>query len=94
MPKTTPKKPRNEKTFILRKVQRRLIDVYGYKNFLNPPSVRIVREVNQFVTEHADHNFFFEKKHSDMPCPGIVHLESENNAQKRRIWGLGAPSDV
>ena len=76
VPETTPKKPRIEKTFFPTEAQSRLLDVCGYKDFLNPPGFGTVREVNQFVTEHADHIKEFEKKHDNMPYPGIVHFMS------------------
>ena len=55
VPETTPKKPHIEKTFFPTEAQRRLLNVCGYKDFLNPPGFGTVWEVNQFVTEHADH---------------------------------------
>ena len=76
VPETTPKKSRIEKTFFPTKTQRRFLDVCKYKDFLNPPCFGTVREVNQFVTEHADHRIKFEKKHGGMPCPNMVHFMS------------------
>ena len=54
VPDTTPKKSRIEKTFYPTEAQRQFLDVCGYKEFLNPPGFGTAREVNQFVTEHAD----------------------------------------
>ena len=54
----TSKKPRIEKTLFPTEAQRRLLDVCGYKDFLNPPGFETVREVNQFVTEHTEQMFF------------------------------------
>ena len=76
VPDTTPKKPRIEKTFYPTEAQRRLLDVCGYKEFLNPPGFGTVREVNEFVTEHADFRKEFEKTHGGMPCPGILYFMS------------------
>ena len=76
VPETTPKKPRIEKTFFPTEAQRRLLDVCGYKEFLNPPGFKTVREVNQFVTEHVDFRKEFEKKLGDMPCPSILYFMS------------------
>jgi hypothetical protein len=78
LPETTPKKPRIAKKFYPTEAQCRLLDVCGYKNFLNPSGFDSVREVHQFVTEHADYKNEFERKHSDMPCPGI-HSVSRNH---------------
>ena len=68
LPDTNPKKPRNGKKFYPTEVQRRLLDVCEYKNFLNPPGFDNVREVNQFVTEYAQYQKDFEKIHGDSPC--------------------------
>ena len=74
VPETAPKKPKIEKQFFPTEAQRRLLDICGYKDFLNPPGFGSVREVNEFVTEHADYRKEFEKKHGGMPCPGTVHV--------------------
>ena len=79
LPETSPKKPRNTKKFYPTEVQRRLLDVCGYKNFLNPLGFESVREVNQFVTEHAEYRKDFEKMHGDLPYLGIqlmFHIHS------------------
>jgi hypothetical protein len=78
LPETTPKKPRIVKKFYSTEAQRRLLDVYGYKDFLNPSGFDSVRKVNQFVTEHVDYMNEFERKHGDMSCPGM-HSMSRNH---------------
>ena len=55
----SPNKPRNVKKFHPTEAQRRLLDVCGYKNFLNPPDFESMREVNEFITEHAEHRKVF-----------------------------------
>ena len=69
--KTSPKKPRNVKTFYPTEAQRRLLDVCGYKNFLNPHGFESVQEVNEFVTKYAEHRKDFEKMHGDLSCLGM-----------------------
>ena len=69
--KTSPKKPRNVKTFYPTEAQRRILDVCGYNFFLNPHGFESVREVNEFVTEHAEHQKDFEKMHGDLSCLGM-----------------------
>ena len=76
LPKTTPKKTRIEKKLFPTEAQRRLLDVCGYKYFLNPLDFDTVREVNKFVTEHAEYRKEIEKKHGGMSCPSIVHFMS------------------
>ena len=79
MPETSPKKQRTVKTFYPTEAQRRLLDVCGYKNFLNPPGFETVREVNEFVTEYAERRKDFEKMHGHLPCPGMqlmFHIHS------------------
>jgi hypothetical protein len=75
---TTPKKPRIAKKFYPTEAQRRFLDVCEYNDFLNPPSFDSVREVTQFVTEHADYKNEFERKYSGMSCPGM-HSVSRNH---------------
>ena len=79
LPETNPKKPRNVKTLYSIQPQRRLLDVCGYKNLLNPPGFESVREVNEFVTEHAKYRKDFEKMHGGLLCPGMqlmFHIHS------------------
>ena len=76
LPETTPKKTRIEKKLFPTEAQRRLLDVCGYQDFLNPPGFDTIWKVNQFVTEHAEYIKEFEKKHGGMPCPCIVHFMS------------------
>lgn len=71
LPERTPKKPRGEKKLYFTEAQRRLLDVCGYKDFINLLGFNSVREVNQFVSEYADYRKKFEKIHGDMPCPGM-----------------------
>ena len=61
VPETTSKKSRIEKTLFPTEAQRRLLDVYWYKDFLIPPCFGIVKEVNQFVKEHANHKLFWKE---------------------------------
>ena len=53
LPESTPKKSCSAKRFYPTETQRWLLDVCGYKFFLNSPGFDTVKEVNQFVTEHA-----------------------------------------
>jgi len=68
---TTWKKPRSANKFYPTEAQRQLLDVYNYKNILNPLGFDTVREVNQFVLEHAEYRIEFEKMHGDMSCPSM-----------------------
>jgi hypothetical protein len=77
LPETTPNKSRIAKKFYPTEAQRRLLDVCGYKDFLNPPGFDSVGEVNQFVTEHADYRNELGEKHGDMSC-SCMHSMSRN----------------
>ena len=48
-------------------MQKQLIDVYGYKNFLNSYGFDIVREINQFVREHAKYRKDFKNIYGGLP---------------------------
>ena len=70
LPETIQKKLHNgRKKFYPSETQQQLLDVCNYKDFLT--HLVSVREVNQFVTEHADYRKEFEKIHGGLSCPGM-----------------------
>ena len=70
--KPEPKKRRRSSTtyFYPTEAQNRMLDVCGYKYFMNPPAFDIIKETNTFVTKYADNKKAFKDRYGSEPCPG------------------------
>ena len=68
-------KPKVEKIFYTTEAQKRLLNVCGFIDFLNPPWFSSAAEVNEFVTNFVNKRTAFENEHKTLPCPGMYHFE-------------------
>ena len=75
-----PKKKHRSSTtsFYPTKAQNRLLDVCGYKNFVNPPAFNTIKEANAFITKYADNKKAFKVRYGSEPCPGEYSIFSIN----------------
>ena len=73
LPERAPKKPKIERTSYPSEAQKRLMNVCGFIDFLNPPGFSSLTEVNESVTNFVTKRLKFEKEHKCMPCPDICN---------------------
>ena len=71
LPERPLKKPKVEKTFYPSEAQKRLLNICGFIDYLNPPGFSSVAEVNEFVTNFVNKRTAFENEYKTLPCPGM-----------------------
>ena len=75
LPERGAKKQKIEQTFYPSEAHKRLLNVCGFIDFLNPPWFFSLTEVNEFVTNFVTTRFEVEKEHNNnLPYLGICHI--------------------
>jgi hypothetical protein len=69
------------------KVQRKLLDVYRFKDFKTSPTFKFVSKVNEFVIEYADKKTTFLQKHP-MHFPTQVNLKLFYELLVKYMWWI------